>query len=200
MFFCGIVLSQDYKPVNILTPPETTSPLYDVKKTEQLTIIKNNERKFSAPFENVIPEFLYGHNKQPVKNEPLASGIVSSFRSNIRFGGFWDKYTVINLTPQMSIKPYDFISFYAFRSMSYFIPMSGIKQNFKSMAIKGISVMAVDYAIKFIISSGKVIGPLTSFIAKNILITVLNRVQQKDDAKNNLLNYDYQYYSVSIRF
>jgi hypothetical protein len=60
--------------------------------------------------------------------------------------------------------------------------------------------MIVDNSVKFFLSSSRVIGPVLGFVAKNILITIINKMQEKTDVKNDLQKYDYQYYSVSIRF
>ncbi len=138
--------------------------------------------------------FLYNKNKQEVFHSP---NIISSFRSNINFGGMWSGYAIINFTPQMSIMPFDFISIYANHSSSMFIPLSGIKSYVKSLAIKGAAVLAIENSVKFLIQSNQLVQSVIGFTLKNIAIGLLEKTLNKPGETIEFKNY---YYSVNIRF
>ncbi len=199
ILLCGITFAQNIKKVNP-TIIETESPLLNMKSVEQLSIIKTEESINQLSFEKTLYDIQLSAYKPGNKNIIPQLDIISSFRSNIRFGGFWDKYTIINFTPEMFVKPAEFISIYAIHSMSYFVPIDGIKQNFKSMALRSAAIMVVDNSVKLFLSASKIIGPVISFLAKNFLIYTINKMEKETDSKNNLNNFSYQYYSVSIRF
>jgi len=195
---CNITFAQDLKIVNTHTTLNE-SPLMNMKSVEKLSIIKTDE----TPESELIKEFYdiqFKVSKPSGKKDIPRFDIISSFRSNIRFGGFWDKYSIINFTPEMSIRPVDFISIYAIHSMSYFVPIDRIKQNFRSMALRSAAIMIIDNSVKLVLGSSRVFGPLLSFLAKNLLIYSINKIEEESDKKNNLNNYDYHFYSVSIRF
>jgi hypothetical protein len=89
LLLCGIALSQsltsqDFQNIdNISVSSPKPLPIYDVKKSEKLTIIKNNENKFVPGFERIIPEFMYNYTRREQKQSVPKFDIVSSFRSNI---------------------------------------------------------------------------------------------------------------------
>lgn len=124
-------------------------------------------------------------------------GIVSSFRSNVNFGGFYGRYAIINFTPQMSIKPFDFINIYANHSSSVYVPISEVKNYFKSLAIKGAAVLAIENSLRFVLPPNQMIQSLAGFILKNLVISVLEKSMYKPDAVVEFKNY---YYAVNIRF
>ena len=126
-----------------------------------------------------------------------APGIVSTFRSNINFGGFYQRYAIINFTPQMSIKPFDFINIYANHSSSIYIPISEVKSYFKSLAIKGAAVLAIENSLRYVLPPNQMVQSLTGFILKNLAISLLEKSLYKPDAVIEFKNY---YYSVNIRF
>lgn len=198
LLLCNITIAQDMK-VNKTNTTQTESSLESIKSVEKLSIIKNDETRHSD-FIMELYDIQFKVNKPSAKKDVPRFDLISSFRSNIRFGGFWDKYSIINFTPEMSIKLYDFISIYAIHSMSYFVPIDRIKQNFRSMALRSAAIMVVDNSVKFLLGSSKLIGPILSFLAKNLLIYSINKIEEESDKKNNLNNYDYHFYSISIRF
>jgi hypothetical protein len=138
-------------------------------------------------------------NPQSVSKKEEPVNVVSSFRSNIRFGGFWDKYAIVNFTPEMLIKPVDFISFYAHHNISYFVPVSGIKEHFKSLALQSAAVLLVDNSIKFLMPSSNLIKSVVSFAVKNLVIFYMNK-SIVNRGSEPVVEYGYYYYSVSIRF
>src|SRR5690348_11124922 len=56
------------------------------------------------------------HIKQKEPSPPAT--IISSFKSNIHFAGFWNHYAIINFTPDVFVKAFDFISIYASHNTS----------------------------------------------------------------------------------
>jgi hypothetical protein len=180
--------------------PGGESKLNEIKSVENISIIKTEESFKQVTLEKAFYDFqLSAKNKKEISIIPKLE-IISSFRSNIRFGGFWNNCTVINFTPEMHLNPADFISIYAIHNMTYYVPVDRIRQNIKSIALRSAAIMFVDNSVKLFLHAGKIIGPLVSFLAKNLLIYTINETQKNDDKQNNLLNFDYNYYSVSIRF
>lgn len=194
-----VLFAQDGKPRKNSDSQIEQGSVNSLNSVGKISIIKKEESRINS-LGNELYGFQYFNQQNNSKSTEPDFDVVSSFRSNIRFGGFWDKYTIINLTPEMQIKPADFISVYAIHNTSYFVPIDGIKQNFRSMAIRSAAVMIVDNSMKMLMSSSKIIGPVIGFLAKNLLIYAVDKFEKESDAKNNLLNYDYHYYSVSIRF
>jgi len=137
---------------------------------------------------------LYNKNKQEVFHSP---NIISSFRSNINFGGMWSGYAIINFTPQMNIKPFDFISIYANHSSSMFIPLSGLKSYIKSLAIKGAAVLAIENSVRFLLHSNQLVQSVIGFTLKNVAIGLLEKSLNKPGETIEFKNY---YWSVNIRF
>ena len=163
----------------------------------KITIIKSEE---SMEYTKTAGMFLRYQLLSKKSNEE-SFNIVSSFRSNVRFGGFWDKYAIINFTPQMQLKPFDFISLYAHHNISCFIPIKGVKEHFKPLAIQGAAVMAVETSLKFLIPENNIIKTIIGFTAKNLIISyIMKSALQNSLGENQMLEYDYYYYSVSIRF
>lgn len=134
------------------------------------------------------------HIKQKDPSPP--ANIISSFKSNIHFAGFWDHYAIINFTPDMYVKPFEFISFYASHNTSIYVPISEAKSYVKSLAIKSIAIVAIDNTIKFLLPPNKILQSLAGFAAKNIIMSFLKTTS----ASNSSLEFKYYYYSVSIRF
>jgi len=122
--------------------------------------------------------------------------LISSFNNNFHFAGFWNKYAVINVTPQMYIKPFEFISIYANHSTSMYIPIAEVKDHFKSLAIEGAAILAVDNSVKLLLSSYPILQSVINFIAKNLAISYI----KKTFADKKIYEFKYYYYAVSIRF
>ncbi|HWA05262.1 MAG TPA: hypothetical protein VG961_01850 [Ignavibacteria bacterium] len=125
--------------------------------------------------------------------------IVSSFRQNIRFGGFWDRYAIVNFTPDMFIKPFDFMSIYAVHNSSYFIPIKAVKEHIKLMAVQGAAILAIDNTIKHLLPASKMIKAITGFLLKNVVInSLLGQILNK--GSDRIFEQGSYYCSVNIRF
>lgn len=122
--------------------------------------------------------------------------IINSFKSNIHFAGFWDHYAVINFTPDMYVKPFEFISFYASHNTSVYVPITEVKNYVKSLAIKSLAIVTIDNSLRFLLPPNKIIQSLAGFAAKNIIMNFL----KTNTGGNPALEFKYYYYSVSISF
>jgi len=125
--------------------------------------------------------------------------VVGSFRSNIRFGGFWEKYAILNFTPQIFVKPFEFLSIYAHHNISYFVPMEKIRENIKGFMIEGAAIMAVETTFRFINSRQTLLGKVLNFFAKNLIISYMTGIIRKSK-ENGIMDFGSYYYSASIRF
>jgi hypothetical protein len=175
------------------TTASESKPISKISLTKRSEVKRNNE----------ITPIL--RERQPIeffrKNNKVESSfnIVSSFRSNIRFGGFWGKYAIVNFSPQVNVKPFDFMSVYANHNFSCFIPIKGIKEHFKMLCIQGVSILAVDNAVKFIFGSDNSIPALAGFALKTIIInSVMSKINK--GKKNKIYDNVSYYYSISIKF
>lgn len=199
----SISFSQDIrqvKPVN-----ETGENNYDSKYLlqQELNSTKNSATKQSES-EKIQSIELYRYSfdlmqkGKKIKEESTFS-IVSSFRQNIRFGGFWDRYAIVNFTPDMYIKPFDFISIYAVNNTSYFIPIIAIKEHIKLMAIQSAVILAIDNSVKFLLPIGKTLKAIVGFLLKNVVINSFTKdiINRGNDRIFEQGNY---YYAVSVRF
>jgi hypothetical protein len=155
-------------------------------------VIESDKILIVSPANNNLNSKLKNKIKQ-------AFNIISSFRENIRFGGFWDKYAIINFTPSVNIKPFDFISINANQNLSCFIPVQGIKEHFKSLCIQGAALLAVDNSIKLLFGANRIIPSVAGYAAKNIIISLLRRMIEKK-SNNQVYSYNSYNYSVNIRF
>ena len=137
--------------------------------------------------------------KSKVLKEERTFNIVSSFRQNIRFGGFWDRYAIVNFTPDMYIKPFDFLSVYAVHNSSYFIPVKAIKEHFRLLAIQSAAILVIDNSVKHLMPAGKMIRTITGFLLKNIVInTLLDDILSR--GSDRIFEQGSYYCAVSIRF
>lgn len=137
--------------------------------------------------------------KSKTIKEESTFNIVSSFRQNIRFGGFWDRYAIVNFTPNMFIKPFDFLSIYAVHNSSYFIPITAVKEHFKLMAVQSAAILAIDNTIKHLLPAGKMIKAIAGFILKNVVInSLLGKIISEGSDK--IFEQGSYYCSMSIRF
>ncbi|MEO8446444.1 MAG: hypothetical protein ABI528_03065 [bacterium] len=123
--------------------------------------------------------------------------LMGSIGSNINFGGFWDKYAVINFTPQVYLKPLNFISIYSNRHLSCFIPAKSLKENLKDFILQSASVLAIDNTFKILCDKENLISDLLSFAAKNLLINLLIKPSAR---KSEIPVYESFYYSMRITF
>jgi len=176
----------------------------DVKKNTTIIKLYNAENKQPAKIseEKILdnPDLILNRLRTPPLQQQYTfefpKTLISSFNNNFHFAGFWDKYAVINVTPQMYIKPFDFISIYANHSTSMYIPITEVKEHFKSLAIEGAAIIAVDNAVKFLFSSKPLLQSVINFAAKNFVISLV----KKKFSKKSMPEFKYYYYAVSIRF
>ena len=138
-------------------------------------------------------------NQQQESKEKRTFNIVSSFRENIRFGGFWGKYAIININPSFNIKPFDFVSIYANQNLSCFVPIDGIKEHFKSLFVQGVAILAVDNSVKLFFKPDKILPVLAGFVLKNLIISTVIKSINKQTG-NRMFAYNSYYYSMSIKF
>jgi hypothetical protein len=136
------------------------------------------------------------------KEKKYSFDIMNSVGSNISFGGIWERYAVINFTPQMFIQPASFISIYANNNLSCLIPLDLIKEHFQFITIQSLAVLAVDNSVKMLFPAGQWIPQLISFAAKNLLINFLVKSSNEKMSNSNtsILQFENFYYSVSINF
>lgn len=136
--------------------------------------------------------------KSRVPEEKSYKALVSSFRSNIKFGGFWNKYAVLNFSPSVAIQPFDFLSIYGNHRVSYFIPLSELKQEIKSLFIQGAAILAVDVGCKFFLDMKELIPAVVNYTLKASILE-LAKIFLKG-SNNGVIHENGFYYAVSLRF
>lgn len=199
----SISFSQDIRQVNPVNVTVETN--YDSKYLlqQELNSTKNSISKQSdAEKIQIIELYRYSfdlmNTSKKIKEESTFN-IVSSFRQNIKFGGFWDRYAIVNFTPDMYIKPFDFVSIYAVHNSSYFIPIKAVKEHFKLMAVQSAAILAIDNTIKHLLPASKMIKAIAGFLLKNIVInSLLGEIISKGSDK--IFEQGSYYCSLSIRF
>lgn len=203
-FYClqFVSLSQD---LNEAVPVKVNNVnTYDSKYLLQEELKQSKSSTTQNNIENIQKAELYRYSfdmmqKSRTIKEESSFNIVSSFRQNIRFGGFWDRYAIVNFTPDMFIKPFDFISIYAVHNSSYFIPIKAVKEHFKLMAIQSAAVLAIDNSIKYLLPVNKMIKAIAGFVLKNV---VMNSLLDKiiNSGKDRIFEQGSYYCAVSFRF
>jgi len=205
ILFLHVVISNLHaQNTNSAAPDDYTSnseksSLIEINKQQKISIYENIRLNELIKIETDFRSYIQSLNlySVPAENKSFNFNIISSFRKNIRFGGFWENYAIVNFTPDMFIQPFDFISLYASHNYSNYIPMTSIKENIKPLAIEGAVILAVDNTVKFLFSFNKIVQSIVNFTAKNILIGMIRNSMVYE---NKPLEYKYYYYSVSIRF
>ncbi|MEO8511933.1 MAG: hypothetical protein ABI543_00105 [Ignavibacteria bacterium] len=202
-FYCfhTMSLAQDLRHIESVNQPgvnnnDTKAPLQKDFNSQKSTI--QNETISTPGNELYRYSFDLMQTSRKLKEESTFN-IVSSFRQNIRFGGFWDRYAIVNFTPDMYIKPFDFMSIYAVHNSSYFIPIKAVKDHFKLMAIQSAAILAIDNTVKFFLPMSRMLKAIAGFVLKNIVINglmkdILSRGSDKIFEQGNY------YCAVSIRF
>jgi hypothetical protein len=190
------------QPESIFTAPKSSS--MDLQAISKISLTKDIDSKNYAVTRNILMEHpVIVTPAKKTKNVSgfyeVSSNLVSSFRNNIRFGGFWEKWAIINFSPSVFIKPFDFLNIYANQQISYFIPVTEIKDRMKELCIQGAAIIAVDNAFKFFINSDELIPVLTNFAVKNIVLALVNKSVGRKKTKD-VYQYNSYYYSMSIRF
>jgi hypothetical protein len=178
--------------------PVIKEPNVSIESVNKLSILKNALRENDIEVKSRV--FAHPFRIRPTQNKKVKSAfdIISSFRENIRFGGFWDKYAIINFTPSFNIKPLDFVSVYGNQNLSCFVPIDGIREHFKSLCIQGAAILAVDNTEKLFFNSSKIIPVIVSFAVKNIIISLLMKSVNQETG-NKMYSYKSYYYSISIK-
>jgi hypothetical protein len=178
----------------LVNPVTAKSMLNNTSKSNMIKTLdaETPEKIYIMPPQNAM-EFIFP--KKKVEENKL--DLVSSFRSNIRFGGFWDKYAIINFSPSVFVQPTGFLSVYANHNTSMFIPIKEIKDEFKNLCIKGAAVLAIDNLFKVIGGSNKTLPLAANFALKNIVLSILESAMSKEKDCFEQKSY---YYAISIRF
>ena len=201
VIFSAAFISLSYcQDINNLSRPDKPDAGNSLLNNSSMKLNLSEEVKSEA---KLIP-VLYRYSTEvlnpnrPAKEERTFN-IVSSFRGNIRFGGFWDRYAIVNFTPVMYIKPFDFLSIYANHNLSYFIPIKAVKEHFKLMAIQSAAVLIIDNSIKHLFPASGMIKSICSFLLKNIVIFYMKK-PLRENGNDRILEFDQLYYSISLRF
>ena len=200
----GIIISyaQDNADDKIKTNTESRqkNSVIKLNKQDNIPLTKFDDagyNSFEISVKNSTREILHP-DRSP---EKPTFNIVSSFRNNIHFAGFWNGYAILNFTPAMFIQPFNFIRFYANHNISMYIPIKGIKENIKSLVIEGAAVLAVDNSVKFLLQSNHILQSIIGFAAKNLVLSFVRNISNNTNSNpTGLLEFKYYYYSVSIKF
>jgi hypothetical protein len=191
----GLLYSQVELQATMPAGKEKNSILNVENRDKQPQLEKSESKMMENP-ELVLKRIRPNPQINTTYNFQFPRSIISSFNNNFHFVGFWDKYAIINVTPQMYIKPFDFISIYANHSTSMYVPIAEVKEHFKALAFEGAAILAIDNSIKFLFSSKPVLQSLINFFAKNLAITFIKKTFEE----NKIPEFKYYYYAVNIRF
>jgi hypothetical protein len=192
-----VVIDKDQSSTGMTRSDNSSAKLIPVKK---LSVFNRNESDDYTAVRNILMEHPINLASPKKTIEVSAFNTLSaSFRSNVRFGGFWEKWAIINFSPSIFISPFSFINIYADHKISFFIPMTAIKDEVKNLCIQGAALLAVDNAFRFFIKSDELIPVITNFALKNIVLTLVNKsINHKKGSE--VYEYNSMYYSMSIRF
>jgi len=188
-----------YSQAELQTPEPVSkvkNSIINIDNREKQQLPEKPELKMMENPELVLNRIRSNPQQNTVYNFQFPKTIISSFNNNFHFAGFWDKYAIINVTPQMYIKPFDFISIYANHSTSMYIPVAEVKEHFKSLAFEGTAILVIDNSVKFLLSSKPLLQSIINFFAKNLAINFIKKTFEE----NNIPEFKYYYYAVNIRF
>ncbi len=166
--------------------------------------LKINSSTVSSPF--IEKEKAYNSLKikltGQIADKEKSFNIISVFSDNISFGGFWDKFAVINFSPRFSISPFKSINLSGNYNLSCLVPMGSIRNYSKSVVIQGVLMLAVDNLFKLTSESPGWIIELISYAAKNFLINSFIRkvIRHSGDSSDPMYEYEYYNYNVRINF
>ena len=173
-------------------------PSADVNTSKEHSLMKISAPEKQDEIKNFFLERQSLIKPQSSSKMESAFSLVSSVRKNIRFAGFWKRFAILNFTPNVFLQPSDNFSIYANHTYSCLIPIKGIKEHFKSLCIQGVSILAVDNAVKFIFGSEKIIPSIAGFALKTIIINSVLSTINKGKKTKIYDNAAYRY-SISIR-
>ena len=176
-----ISYAQDNFDDKIKTTSESRekNSIIKIKTEGSLTPEKNTEADFYNSFEvsvRISTKFILHPDRTA---EKPAVDIVTSYRNNIHFGGFWNGYAILNFTPSIYLQPFDFISIYANHNISMYVPFKKIKENLKSLIIEGAAIMAVDNSIKFLLPENQISQSIAGFAVKNFVLILVQNITNK---------------------
>ncbi len=163
------------------------------------SLIKVNPDETSLPpniefYRYELTMFAPQKSEQVEKFDP-----VSSFRSNIRFGGFWDRYAIVNYTPAFNITPFSFIDISAYHNMSYFVPVKAVKEHFRSMALQSAAVLGIESVFRYMKIFPPMLQQIISFLCKNAVLQFLQKKILNEGTEKIFRQVNY-YYKLRIRF
>ena len=126
----------------------------------------------------------------------------SSAGSNINFGGMYERYVFMNFTPQLSIRPADFIDIYANYNLLKVIPLEEINSQAYSFLIQSMAIIGTETVFKLTLDPDSWITDVISFASKNIILNLVIKPLIKDKNRKMLpwIQDESFYYSVSIKF
>lgn len=186
---------------DISTPP--VKPPQEIPKTETsesfssrtINSTENKKRNDLIRAENY--EYTFSRARQEESFD-----LFSSVGSNINFGGIWDRYTVINFTPQLDMKPADFISVYANHYMNCLIPLTEVKEYSKTLVIQTAAIMTVEGCMNLFFEKKNWIAQTVSFALKNIItnLFIMPSIENRNAYKDDILLYHSYYCSVKFVF
>ena len=192
----GIVLTDNNSPagsMNHKTP--VINPDMQEKFNHDSPMEKSSyndmQMKMINNFHDLLPK--------PVVQQKKTFNIVSSFRENIHFGGWWNRYAIINFTPNISLKPFSFISIYANQNLSCFVPIDGIKEHFEFLCVQGASILAIDNTFKLLFDRNRIVPSVIGFALKNVVMAVVMNTLN-NHSPNRLYSFRSYYYSMNITF
>lgn len=198
MSITGTIFAQNENPNEKKIKEDKTSAKINERYQESEMIQSINVNKGNLNYNPDVRLKFYEYKKE----EKYSFDFVNSVGSNISFGGFWDKYAIINFTPNVFIRPADFISIYANNNLNCLVPLKGLDEHIKSITLQGFAVLAVDNSFKILFPSDHWVPQLISFAAKNVLINFVIKpsIRNGADAENPVLEFENYYYSLSINF
>lgn len=211
MFLTCAISAQNYFPNMKLSDSTGINDIDELKPHITLsdgvhnTSTKKQERNLikkegTDPSAKIAAEFFRTRPSEfPAKNKPDKQefNFVNSFRENIRFGGFWNKYAIVNFNPSVNLKPADFINIYANENLSCFVPINEVKNYLKLLMFHSAAILAVDNSVKLLFKQNEWIAQATGFIAKNLVILIL---KEQLFNRNSIYNHDSFYFAVSVKF
>jgi len=184
--------------VSIPKPNIQSASILRLRTDESVSFVKTSLPNYISPVEDEFHSYTQQLLIPQEKHESPASSLVSSFRKNIHFGGYWNGYAIVNFTPNLFIQPADFISIYTNNSASMYVPIKGLRENMKILVVQGAAVMAAENAAKYFLSSMPIVQSLAGFVIKNLVLAYFDKVLNKDPT--SIPVFKYYNCSVNIRF
>lgn len=193
-----VCYSQDKSPVNDVPEMDAlNTPVVNADANRSVIKLEHppeQPQQLTEFYRCELTMFAPRHSVQEEKFDP-----VSSFRSNIRFGGFWDRYAIVNYTPALNIAPFSFMDLSAYHNMSYFVPVKAVKEHFKSMALQSAAVLGIETVFRYVKILPPMLQQIISFFCKNAVLQFMQKRVLNEGADRIFRHVNY-YYSLRIRF